>query len=109
MFGQTFYEISPSGVSCVDTCKTQSAFCHDTILASIELWHAFDEQGKEMIYVMKEEVFTSSPGVFNLRICKEFQYLHSSGLTCQSIVNITEATPGAPFYRSVDFSTEKVV
>ena len=64
-YGLTFYELATPGVSCVDACKKERAFCVPTILASIELYHAFDE----------------------------------GGLTCKSIVNITKATTGAPFYR----------
>ena len=32
-------------MTCVDACKKERAFCTDSILASIELYHAFDEGG----------------------------------------------------------------
>ena len=44
-YGLTFYQLAAPGVTCVDACKKERAFCADSILASIELYHAFDEGG----------------------------------------------------------------
>ena len=43
--GHSFYELAWSGITCDKTCQDEGAFCQNQILAGIELWYPFDEQG----------------------------------------------------------------